>query len=149
MSSIPIQINEQLISIYKVIFPEIINDLTNICQITHKMNGIFGEKANWRGIQIEKKIVAFCTFGFFNDQILFVYNIGVDPNWRKLGYASQIMRDLINEYNTKDIYLFVNKNNRPAIFLYRKFHFEYIDDAFVPPKGEICLYRSSIVKLIH
>ena len=142
MSSIPIEINDSIISMYKTIFPEVIGDLKDRYQIIQKMNGIFGEQANWRGIKIENKIIAFCTFGFFNDHILFVYNIAVDQSYRKKGYASQIMQDLINEHNKKNIYLFVNKNNRPAILLYRKFLFEYVDDVFIPPQEEICLYRS-------
>ena len=142
MNSIPIEVNEQIISMYKVIFPEVIGDLEDKYQILQKMNGIFGEQANWIGIQIENKIIAFCTFGFINDQTLFVYNIAVDSNYRKKGYASQIMQDLINKHNKKNIYLFVNKNNRPAILLYRKFLFEYVDGVFIPPEGEIYLYRS-------
>lgn len=135
-------IDDKLIEIYKTIFPEVIKE-NNEQDIVKTMNGLFGSMAVWKLIEIEKKIIAFATIGFINgvDQA-FIYNVGVHSMYRNQGYGSLIMQNLTKEYQNFDLFLFVNKDNRVAIKLYRKFEFEFCDDVFHPPNYQICLKRA-------
>jgi len=115
------------------------------------LNGLFGDRAQWWGIyadnglgiyETDDKLVAMATVGT-TPQASFLYNIGVDPAYQRQGLGSSLISHLIKTYGHKNIYLFVAKVNRPAISLYRKFGFEYIDKAYVPPAGQICMVRYS------
>lgn len=139
-------VDRQLIEMYKDIFPEIAKQSLNECDLKNAMNGIFKDQAQWFGIKINDQIVAFCTIGFY-DQKVILYNVGVQSNYRRQGYGSQLICEIINQYPSKEIFLFVEKNNRPAINLYRKFNFEYIDMVFQSPPGQICLHKP--LKSIH
>jgi ribosomal protein S18 acetylase RimI-like enzyme len=146
-----IHITQYLIGLYFNIFPENIPhqtiDIQSDTYTNEKlkvMNGVFKDNAKWYGIFDNSKLVAFCTLGTLPDGRTILYNVGVHPHHRRQGYATSLMHKIIELYSHSDIYLFVAKNNRSALGLYRKFHFEFVERAFQPPEGEVCLCRTSV-----
>jgi ribosomal protein S18 acetylase RimI-like enzyme len=144
MSLVRLQITKHLIDLYKDIFPEVLascpDDLGDPNHLIEQMNGLYENKAIWYGIINNNQIVGFCTVGL-NGNHVHLYNVGIREEYRSKGYGTALMRSIIESYGSKNIFLFVRKNNRAAIKLYRKFGFEYVDNAYVPPKGEICYAR--------
>jgi ribosomal protein S18 acetylase RimI-like enzyme len=133
-----IEFDQSLFDLYKNIFQEVVADWS---EYNDSINGIFGNEAQWFGLKQNDQIIAFCTIGLIND-VVFLYNVGVDPLYRRKGHGFSLIKNIINKFGNKDIYLFVKKNNRQAIQLYRKFNFEYIDNAYVPPDGQICFVHT-------
>jgi len=116
--------------IYRSVFPEVTDS-----------NGLFSENAIWHGLFERDQLIAFATIGVIDAKRAFVYNIGVVPLKRQKGYGKQIMDELLTDYGHLHLYLFVSKQNRAAINLYRKYGFIVAERAFVPPKGEICMHK--------
>src|SRR6185312_4360844 len=116
------QLDHDLLKLYLNIYPEMIK---NGSPDYNSINGIFGNQARWYGLKQNEKLLAFCTIGILDDKV-FLYNVGVDPNSRGRGFGSILLDCIIKKYGDKDIFLFVKKENRIAIKLYRKFNFEYI-----------------------
>ena len=137
MSFVPLIPTQQAVlsGLYQLIFPEISD-----------MNGVFGEKALWYGLSLGEQLIAFYTIGQVNENRIFVYNIGVNPVFRQKGYGHQLMEHLIQMYGDKEIYLFVNKENRVAIKLYKSFQFDKVNREYVPPINQICMKREKRVK---
>jgi ribosomal protein S18 acetylase RimI-like enzyme len=132
-----IQLDDDLLQLYLSIYPEMIK---NSLPDYDRIQGIFGDQAQWYGLRHEGLIVAFCTIGMLGDKV-FLYNVGVCPVHRRQQFGTHLIRLIINLHQNCDLYLFVKKDNRIAIKLYRKFHFEYSDNEFLPPPGELCFVR--------
>ena len=139
-----ITITDELIRLFESIFPEVFVTITNDNKNSKSelMNGIAGNQSHWFGIKDNNKIIAFCTIAHIQNYII-LYNVGVDSKYRNKEYGSKMIKYIINNFGLEKICLFVKKTNRPAIKLYRKFYFEYADNAFQPPAGYICMVRST------
>ena len=138
-----IDINDNIIELYTTLFPTDMPTDANPAQCVSIMNGVFGDRAQWWGLSIHEHMVAICTIGIADPHGI-IYNVGVHPQYRQHGYATHLLNEVINQYNQRDLCLFVDKSNRPALHLYRKFNFEYIDNLYVPPPNHICLIRPKL-----
>jgi GNAT superfamily N-acetyltransferase len=152
-----IDINWAFIEIYKGIFPEIahtiIKDPAEFATWRDALNGSYGSHAVWYGLfscagepYDWSHLLAFCTIGDpANTRFQMLYNFAVLPDYRRMGYATQFLEYVIKQFDAdRNIYLFVKKDNRGAIRLYRQFHFEFDDHSFLPPQGQICLVRYKV-----
>jgi ribosomal protein S18 acetylase RimI-like enzyme len=137
MSFAPITLDQNVLELYATLFPELISSITPDYDL---INGCFGQQAIWYGLRQDDTVIAFCTIGVMDGDV-FLYNVGVNPLYQGQGFGSLLINSIIEKYGHSDIYLFVKKNNRVAINLYRKFNFEYMDHAYVPPDGEFCFMR--------
>lgn len=137
---LPISLNNEIIHLYKNIFTEYIN-LDNE-SIIDKANGSSRDKAQWFAIyNDENHIVGFCTIAVINPFSAFIFNFGIVQQYRRKGYANKLLKYMIDNFGSIDLYLFVKYDNRAAITLYRKYEFEYCDECYKPPKGELCFRR--------
>ncbi len=132
-----IQLNESVIKLYLEIYPEMIKDEKPNYE---KINGIFGNTAQWYALIDKDYIYALCTIGIIPNYTI-LYNVGVDPLYRNKGLGYVLMESIVSLYGNTNIVLFVKKNNRKAISLYRKVGFEFTDTLFVPDKEELCYIR--------
>lgn len=117
--------------LYRVVFPNISN-----------RNGVFGSDTMWYGLYEDQYLIAFASVGIHSHEQVFLFNIGVRPEYRKQGYGGQLMAKLVKilqMYGHKRVILFVAKNNKWAIRLYHKCGFTLAKRAFVPPLGEVCM----------
>lgn len=131
--------NWDLVKAYIHVFP--LNECSNLDTYKASMNGVFQDQAEWWGFKNDQgQIIAFVTVGTTPDRS-FVYNVGVAKAYRGQGYGIKMVQHIIQVYGHKNLFLFVAKDNRPALSLYRKFHFEYMEKAYQPPPGEVCLAR--------
>ncbi len=137
-----------LLQLCQQVFPMVYTDQLITTESIGLFNGVFKDEAKWYILTSSNsdEILAFCTVGT-TPTFSFIYNVGVLECYRNQGYGSQIIDAIVKLYTTHNLYLFVDKSNRVAIKLYRKFGFEYIDNAFVPSQGEICLVRSQIIDI--
>ena len=140
MYFVKLQLNDEIISLFKEIFPETLTDCVDNTSIILTMNGCSEITPQWVGLKHADGIVAFCTIGQMAGKC-FIYNFGVVDSYRCQGYGQILLKSIVETYGFKDMYLIVNKNNRKAISLYRKFHFEYAENSFKLPKGELCYVR--------
>jgi predicted acetyltransferase len=131
-----IEYSDQIGQLISTVFPE----LTTRQQI----EGCFYGQTQWLGIHHNGKLVATLAFKEFQSQCLFIYNVVVDINYRRQGLASQLLSYIIRYNPQSTFYLFVEKSNRNAIGLYRRFEFEYTPNALIAPDGSICLIRNRI-----
>jgi ribosomal protein S18 acetylase RimI-like enzyme len=122
-------------------FPEI-REQAQTRPVTEIINGSFGSLAKWYGnLDPSGLYKSFCTIGQTNGAC-FLYNFAVTPKYRRQGQGTRFLNWIVENFNKDlDLYLFVRKDNRVAISLYRKFHFEYIGDAYKPQAGMICMVR--------
>ena len=150
-------INKHFINIYNAVFPQVLHSPDNYDLSRQQINGIYNQEAMWYGIRKHPSdssiygshygedplndLMGFCTIGT-SCQMSFIYNFGVPQQFRNQGVGSLLMENIIQRFGTKNLYLFVHKNNRVAIQLYRKFDFEYIDNIYVPPVNHICMVRT-------
>lgn len=132
-----IDFNPQILHIYKKIFTEF-NHLADV-DITQIAKGNY--IGQWLGVYQENQLIGIATIAQITQNQAFVYNVGLIKEYRHLGYGSQLLSFIINKYGHLNLFLFVNLNNRPAIQLYRKFNFYYIDNKYKPPINELCYYR--------
>ena len=141
MSFVKLDVNLQLVELFKLVFPEVIENKSLDQKSTIElMNGIFGANSQWFGLKDQDNIIAFCTVGRTPNHAI-IFNFGVLKQYRNKGYGFKLMEHIIDKFKSTNICLFVNKTNRIAIWLYRKFHFEYTDTAFQSPLGQICMIR--------
>ncbi len=148
-----IDLNWAFIDIYKGFFPDICPHSghdQNFSAWTDIMNGPYGSNAVWYGMFSQagepydwSHLLAFCTVGAkTGSSVQILYNFAVLSDYQRMGYGSQLLNFIIGQLDAdKNIYLFVKKDNRGALRLYRKFYFEFDDQSFLPPAGEICLVR--------
>lgn len=135
---LPITFNNDILKLYKQIF---IHSEMNNDDIVNMANGFYKERAQWFALYSNHQLVGFCTVTVINPFSAFIYNVGIIEKERRKGYASKLLRSIIDIFGSINIYLFVKKDNRPAIQLYRKFNFEYCAESFQPPIGELCYCR--------
>ena len=62
------------------------------------------------------------------DDNAFLYDFEVYPKYRGMGYSKEMLQYLIDQYDLKQ--LFVKPDNNIAINLYKKYGFEFDDDAY-------------------
>jgi GNAT superfamily N-acetyltransferase len=144
-----IDINWAFVDIYKELFPETVpDDTTNLNSWKQIMNGCYGSNAIWYALfscagepYDWSHLLAFCTIGG-NGHFYLLYNFAVLKDYQRMGYGSQLLDNVIKQFDSsRNVYLFVKKTNRIAIRLYRKYNFEYDDQTFMPPYGQICLVK--------
>lgn len=128
--------DQAVLDLYKVVFP-----------LVSEPNGLFGDQAEWYGLKlpVSDEVVAFYTIGHIDDlrsSRVMLYNVCVAPQHRHQGYGQRLMKELLKMYGDREIFLFVNPDNRDAMTLYQRFKFREVQRVYVPPKGEICLKRS-------
>jgi ribosomal protein S18 acetylase RimI-like enzyme len=123
--------DQAVLDLYKVVFP-----------LVSEPNGLFGDKAEWYGLKlpVNDEVVAFYTIGHRDHRVM-LYNVCVAPQHRHQGYGQRLMKELIKMYGDREIFLFVNPDNRDAMLLYQRFKFREVKRVYVPPKGEICMKR--------
>lgn len=143
MSLYPISFNQTLIGLYIDIFPEVIAncDFSDNESLRKVMEGVLYGKAKWYGIMEKNELIGFCTIGAIDDNKYLLYNVGIEESERNKGWGSLLMNEIVNLHGSSDIYLFVDKNKRSVIKLYRKNNFEYEESMFVPPPHHICMCR--------
>lgn len=79
------------------------------------------------GLCIDGILVGYMFYSEYMDEIN-INHFVVDINYRKKGYASEIMQELLNRLTKKQlIYLEVRTDNTAAINLYKKFGLEIIN----------------------
>ncbi|MFM1564752.1 ribosomal protein S18-alanine N-acetyltransferase [Helcococcus ovis] len=79
------------------------------------------------GLCIDGILVGYMFYSEYMDEIN-INHFVVDINYRKKGYASEIMQELFNRLTKKQlIYLEVRTDNTAAINLYKKFGLEIIN----------------------
>lgn len=129
-----ITLTPEVLNLYKIIFPTVSDP-----------NGLFGDRAEWYGIKtITGEVIAFYTIGQIEnrpDSPIMLYNVGVSPHHRHQGHGQQLIKNLLKMYGDREIFLFVNPSNKEAMSLYKRFKFREAKRAYVPPKGEICLWH--------
>lgn len=103
-----------------------------------------GEFNKTIALEIDGKLVSYMFYSEYIDEIN-INHFAVHPKYRRRGYASMIMEELISKMNKKQIiYLEVNTKNIAAINLYKKYGLEIIykrkdyysigEDAFIMKK---------------
>ena len=132
MSLQQLQPDESFEKLYHSIFPE----------VTDK-NGSFGNQSQWwQLVNTEGQMVAFCTTGvIINQKVAFLYNVGVNPQFRHQGWGTKMLSELFKTLPKYEFYLFVRQDNQIAIHMYQQLGFIPSPRSYVPPKGEICLKR--------
>ncbi|MFM1540994.1 ribosomal protein S18-alanine N-acetyltransferase [Helcococcus ovis] len=79
------------------------------------------------GLCIDGILIGYMFYSEYMDEIN-INHFVVDINYRKKGYASEIMQELFNRLTKKQlIYLEVRTDNTAAINLYKKFGLEIIN----------------------
>lgn len=81
-------------------------------------------KSKINTINIDEKIAALLAY-YHNDETktIFISHIGVLPDWRKYGFASELISEIFKKYPDLRIRLEVSRENFPAIALYEKLGF--------------------------
>ena len=74
------------------------------------------------------KVIGSCNVEISGDYTK-LQSLFIQDEYRKMGYATQIIKEIINDFDD-DIWLLVYKNNTPAISLYNKLGWvdEYDED---------------------
>ena len=98
---------------------------------------------------LDNKTIGFVIFDF-KDHLkthIHIKSIAIDKNYRKKGYATELLEFLKNIY-TK-ITLFVQKGNEEALTLYEKKKFKIIstDENYYSTLKEKCAYQMEYQKL--
>lgn len=85
-------------------------------------------------------IIGYSITSVHDDQFAHIHNITIHPNWRRLGFAKSLLKDILGKPMI-EFRLEVNPKNEPAIAFYKKYNFEYCktipayydngDDAFL------------------
>lgn len=78
------------------------------------------------GLCVDDVLVGYVFYSEFLDEIN-INHFAVDPKYRRMGYASEILKKIIKGMSKKQLlYLEVNVENKPAINLYKKHGLEII-----------------------
>lgn len=78
------------------------------------------------GLEVDDILVGYIFYSTYPDEIN-INHFVIDPKYRRMGYASDILEYLFSELSKKQlVYLEVNTENTPAINLYKKFGLEII-----------------------
>lgn len=99
-------------------------------------------------VEAGKKIIAYAVLWFILDEC-HLANIAVSPDYRRMGVARYLMRQIIRmarERHSSRIMLEVRKSNKEAIALYESLHFvktgvrrNYYHDGFVKTEDAILM----------
>lgn len=84
-----------------------------------------GEYNKTLAIRNEKEIIAYIFYSEYFDEIN-INHFAVNPQYRRKGYATKLLKYLVNNMNNQLLYLEVNTSNISAINLYKKFGLEII-----------------------
>ncbi len=86
--------------------------------------------------EIDRKVVGFAAGFALSSGIYWFEELGTDPNHRKKGVGKHLVKLLIEKVKSTKSFSYIelttNKNNDPAISLYKKFNFKISSHVFVP-----------------
>nr|WP_276939560.1 ribosomal protein S18-alanine N-acetyltransferase [Helcococcus sueciensis] len=106
-----------------------------------------GENNKTIGLEIDNKLIGYMFYSDYLDEIN-INHFAIHPDFRRRGYASDIMNELISRMKKKQIiYLEVSTENLAAINLYKKFGLEILytrknyyglgEDAYIMQRGKL------------
>ncbi|MGY3776685.1 ribosomal protein S18-alanine N-acetyltransferase [Helcococcus sueciensis] len=106
-----------------------------------------GENNKTIGLEIDNKLIGYMFYNDYLDEIN-INHFAIHPDFRRRGYASDIMNELISRMKKKQIiYLEVSTENLAAINLYKKFGLEILytrknyyglgEDAYIMQRGKL------------
>lgn len=106
-----------------------------------------GEHSKTIGLEVDDKLIGYMFYSDYLDEIN-INHFAIHPEYRRQGYASDIMNELIRKMKKKQIiYLEVHTENTAAINLYKKFGLEILytrknyyglgEDAYIMQKGNL------------
>lgn len=106
-----------------------------------------GEHNKTIGLEVDDKLIGYMFYSDYLDEIN-INHFAIHPEYRRQGYASDIMNELIRKMKKKQIiYLEVHTENTAAINLYKKFGLEILytrknyyglgEDAYIMQKGNL------------
>ncbi len=92
--------------------------------ISSKHNNFIILKDNTSSGNSSNNIIGFAMYRI-DKELVFIYEIHVDPLYRHKGIGSRTMRELISDEINKTIILFVHKKNKIGQEFYEKIGFKY------------------------
>ncbi len=106
-----------------------------------------GENNKTIGLEVDNKLIGYMFYSDYLDEIN-INHFAIHPDFRRRGYASDIMNELIRRMKKKQIiYLEVSTENLAAINLYKKFGLEILytrknyyglgEDAYIMQRGNL------------
>ena len=106
-----------------------------------------GENNKTIGLEIDNKLIGYMFYSDYLDEIN-INHFAIHPDFRRRGYASDIMNEVISRMKKKQIiYLEVSTENLAAINLYKKFGLEILytrknyyglgEDAYIMQRGKL------------
>lgn len=87
---------------------------------------------NWmlKGIYLKEELIGFAMYGYFQDEKrLWLDRFMIDYKFQGKGYGKKALEELIdyilNEFNSRELYLSVFEDNKLALKVYKSIGFEF------------------------